>query len=601
MSEDRQDPERAAQAELMSADPRQRSAAAQLLISRLDLEEAHAPRFNKKESQLKHTYPTVARALKPLSSAELRRCFQQINDSARVSLLRALKALDAASLQRLEEREGLISQALSAATPKVRQGCAQLLSALPILTLSILREALWREEVYFVRSSLILAIGRRPELEARATLEEWSQHRADLGEALGAQEREALLKAQSALALHMGDAQRSLSLNAPLDRPLLWCAPLGLEAPLCAELSELGWRAPQLVTGLRGHPLERAGLVSALRPSSAQGAALLSAEPLSRPRCADGLALLLATRVGRADEAQVHRFSELLLLAERALNGPSELREESSRLSTPVTYRVELPSAPRGARRALRSRCRALMASLFSGSIESPSDYQVTLMPRFGGHDSLLLRLDALSSRQGYARVADVGASMSQTVAASVARHSRVTRERLQASVEGSYIVLDPTCGSGTLLLERALLDAPAGATYHGQDLSRVAHRASLDNLRALSLSRPELMGRVSFQQIDSAQAEWPWFDEALMNLPFGLRVTGARGQRASRGELEGLYEQLFRRASERAKPNATLTCYSARQALMERASQASGWRPLSAQSLWSGGLLVRLVSYQRP
>jgi len=600
-----QDLERWAQGELMSADPKRRSAAAQQLVSSLDLTLSHASEMDKKEAQLKHIYGAEASVAQSLSVSWFMGFFTHASDSAQVSLLRALRDLTLTSLVRLERGEGLLTWALSAPTPKVRQRCAQLLSAHPILPLSHLREALWAEEVYFVRSSIILAIGRLSDPEARATLELWAQRPLPPDQELGAQERSALLKAKSALSrLHPGSSP-TLSLQPNSNQALLWCAPLGLERPLCAELSEAGWRSVTPLSDAHGGPLKRAGLVSARLPTQLEGASITAERPLQRPRCSEGLALMLSTRPSRGDESRAHRLGKLLSLAEHSGASTAELIAQAQTLSAPFQYRVDVSVKAREARRALLSRSRALMASLFPHATESPSDYQAQLMARFGGQDTLILRLDALSVRPEPTRVVDVGASMAQPVASAVARHSRMTRSQL-GPVEGEgYVILDPTCGSGTLLLERLLLERElkrdVNVHLYGHDLSRVAHNASLENLSALSQRYPTLGKQARFQKLDSAQATWPWFDEALMNLPFGLRVTGARGQRADQGELEELYLSLFQRATERAKPRATLTVYSARRALLERASREAGWRMMSAQDLWSGGLLVHLVSYRQP
>ena len=605
MSAQGQDLERWAHGELMSADPKRRSMAAQRLVFSLDLALSHASEMDKKESQLKHTYGDEASAPKAMSATGFMAYFTRASDSAQVSLLRALRDLKINPLVRLERSVGLLTWALSAPAPKVRQRCAQLLSAHPILSLSHLREALWAEEVYFVRSSIILAIGRLSDPEARSALALWAQRPLTSDQELGAQERSALLKATSALSHLHPDASPTLSFHSPVGQALIWCAPLGLERSLCAELSQAGWRNATPLSDAHGHSLERAGLVLALPPTQLEDVTITAQAPLPRPRCSEGLTLMLSTRPSRGDEPRAHRLSELLHLAERALADRPELMNQAKMLTAPFQYRIDLSVKSREAHRALLSRSRALMTSLFPHGVESPSDYQAQLIARFGDQDTLILRLDALSTRPEPNRVADVGASMAQPVASAVARHSQMTRAQL-GLVEGEgHVILDPTCGSGTLLLERALLECEleqdVSAQFYGHDLSRVAHSSCLENLGALSLHDPELGRRVRFQRLDSAQATWPWFDEALMNLPFGLRVTGASGQRATQGELNELYFALFQRAAERAKPRATLTAYSARRALLERASREAGWRVMSAQSLWSGGLLVHLVSYRRP
>ena len=592
---------------LSSADPRERSQAARALIARLDISSIGGARPScliEKENQDKHIITGEASPLERLGAHELCAVFCQLTASAQVALLRALSSLSLEGLEALEREVKLITLALKLETPKVRQAAAQLLSERPILSDALLLSSLEAEEVYFVRASLILALGRSTEPGGAARLQAWERSMSQREGGLGAREREALLKAYSALSLaDQRQARAPLRLTRPsLERALIWCAPLGLEDALSEELSaddysDLSpWRLSpdSLASGQ--------GLVLASPSPLTEPYELSEAHALARPRCAEGLALLIASGRPSAHSPRAQRLSALLSAAQSAAAQPLPLSPAS--LSEPLRYRIELPIKDRAERRRLLLNCRALMAERFPGSIESPSDYQAQLIPRFGDWDSLLLRLDALSSPRGFARLADVGASMSQPVAAAVARLSARCRAAKPAPTEPP-VIFDPTCGSGALIIERALLSPRLNAGMEtrliGQDLSKLALRVSLQNHERLIALRPELAGRLSFQRGDSGASPWPRFDEALMNLPFGLRVTGARGQRAQSGELEQLYEGVFVRAAEAAQPHATLTCYSAQRALMERAAQAAGWRPLSSRRVWAGGLLVHLVCYARP
>lgn len=586
--------------ELLSEDPKRRSAAAQQLVAHLDVSLTHmsdVDQIHKKEAQLKHSPPHEARDLDLLNSTSFFSYFQHGTDHARVSLLRALKTLSFTSLQCLENQSKLISLTLSAPTPKVRQSCAQLLSSHPLLPLPTLQNALNHEDVYFVRVSLILAIGRLSNTDAVTVLQTWQHQRQQAGLLIGSQEHEALIKAQSALL--QSDSSSEISLNLQPNAYLTWCAPLGLETPLMEELSAQGWQEVQSLFSL--NPLAKeSGLILAKRPSALLQQQINTQTPLIRLRCAEGLCLVLSVTQSRSDHSQVARFEALITQASQNAQHLS-LRSQIAQLSSPVHYRIDLPSCKdRASRQNLLKHCRSLMTLLCPQSVESPSAYQVQLSARFGASDALLLKLDRLSLPQGFKRSQDVGASMAHAVAASVARHSQATRDQLGNFGSSPYVVFDPTCGSGTLLFERALLSSDEEeCSFVGQDISKVAYSSSVHNLDEFSILYPKLSKQIRFHR-RSSEALWPWFDEALMNLPFGLRVTGKQGRRSSAGELEALYFKLFARAAERAKPYATLTCYSVRRSLLDRAASASHWQIINTHQLWSGGLLVHLISYRR-
>ena len=92
--------------------------------------------------------------------------------------------------------------------------------------------------------------------------------------------------------------------------------------------------------------------------------------------------------------------------------------------------------------------------------------------------------------------------------------------------------VLDPCCGSGTMLIERAMYDTTG--QLMGIDISRRAARIAEDNAEAAGLE-----ARFIVKDCTQFKAKTR-FDEIISNLPFGNRV----------GDHETnvhLYDELFR------------------------------------------------------
>src|SRR5262249_24429841 len=152
-----------------------------------------------------------------------------------------------------------------------------------------------------------------------------------------------------------------------------------------------------------------------------------------------------------------------------------------------------------GARRAARP----------LGLVDGPSRYAIELVVESDGQGAqLLVRPSFVRDTRFSYRVRDVPAAIDPVIGAGLARLAFTSEQAT---------VLDPTCGSATLLIERGQLGAEH---LIGVDRAREAVEAAHTNLRAAGLLR-----RAAVSQGDSADARrWPAYDELLANLPFGLR-----------------------------------------------------------------------------
>ena len=108
-------------------------------------------------------------------------------------------------------------------------------------------------------------------------------------------------------------------------------------------------------------------------------------------------------------------------------------------------------------------------------------------------------------------RKESIAASINPVTAASI---MRVCEPYMKPDAD----VLDPFCGSGTMLIERAMLK-PA-ASLVGVDISAQAIKAALANRRAsglrIALIHGDILGYGAAQ-----------YDEIIANMPFGIRVSG--------------------------------------------------------------------------
>ncbi len=174
-----------------------------------------------------------------------------------------------------------------------------------------------------------------------------------------------------------------------------------------------------------------------------------------------------------------------------------------------TTYRLHVdgPRRSRAELRTLLTRLRRLLAPL--GITDQPAayDYQIVLTQQ----DTFEIEPSFLGDDRFAYRHKDVGASIHPVIGASLAR---------LVATGPTAVVHDPTCGSGTLLVERALLGAGA---VSGTDITQVAVDAATTNIQAAGLDIAIKLG-------DSALIEtWPEFvDEVIVNLPFGVRTFGS-------------------------------------------------------------------------
>lgn len=395
-----------------------------------------------------------------------------------------------------------------------------------------LRAALEREEVLWVRPSIILALGKIGDDDARAAL-------ADV-EPRSEAESEALRKARDRVsAPATGFVWRG---DATIDR-LFASVPFGLEDVAIAEAAERTIEASLVRRGVIALRAPLPGLRNALR-------------------CVYDIRFLIA-------EGAPGAFTDTI--AKARVPWREWIRSESDAL--PYRFSLENVRVPRQQFSDVLRLARETFAPL--GLIDSPSNYAAMLRVEADADATRIWFVPTFEPDERFAyRLADVGASINPVVGACLARLVRGKESR---------VVVDPTCGSGTLLIERALLDS--GVMLSGIDISPTAIRAATGNVIAAKLA-----ARIAIRQADGGDsAAWPdRCDEVLANLPFGNRTEDRN--------LDGLYRRVVGNIGRTLAPGGRALLYTAHTktliALLRRTPQLA---VREERRVESGGLQVGL------
>jgi predicted RNA methylase len=559
---------------LSSADPKARREASIRLIEKLDQRYNHIT--NKNKSQINSEKPHQEyRSLIALID-------HKIPPVARSAFLYALSHSEHA--RSLEPK--WLTLSLKSDSAKVRKATASLLERHPLLSSEELMNALNTEEAHFVRERLITALGQCSSAEVRDALEAYTPR--------GPKEERAR---QVVLRRLGGGLETSNQESKPLfDRypipqgRLTFLTPSGLTWTLMEECLE--------TTDLKSSKMNK------IVPELSLETLSMSA-PITRPRCASVLALPLQRLTSPTSLSLMTRASRLVSrwtdrLRDRPASQEALRRLSMSASAERIQYRVDLPKTPtrhlreqprqrRKQHREMKRERSQLLDQLSTTLhphghwIESPSRYDFQFRFHFSHVDLLYLDLSPFTRSPFPSLRISVGASIASETAAGLARWSRYAWRRHQSipspSAHRDHRVIDPTCGSGALLFERGLLAQASGerVTLIGVDVSEVAYRAASKNADLWGLD-PQ-MTTTKLTQGDSSKASvWCPFDEALMNLPFGMRVKAPQGDRAphlvsaleERAGLKALYESILHQAITHMKSRATLTIYTTQRRLME-------------------------------
>ena len=456
--------------------------------------------------------------------------------------------------------EDLCRVLLTDQEPKVRKNAAVTLGkAGRSDSVEALLQALGQEGVPWVRPSLILALGAVGGPAAHAALRAMAPTTAA--------EEEALRKALDRLASH--DRRVDWSYDADWPGTVVLDVPPGLEEVALEEAA---------AHGIGSVRRESPGRLRCPETTAPWGSGAL--------RCVYGV-LIQAGRIPLSTLGQPSEWGKTLgaFLADspsirgihRLLNVPDgtvqyrfsmeDRRGENQRLRKGL-----LKGMKKRLLNEVRKACRPL------GWVDSPSTYDIELKVSIEERAAdVFIKPSFVNDTRFAYRHKDVGAAMNPVVAACLARLVRTPHART---------VFDPTCGSGTLLIERALIGTN-GLALKGLDISKTAIQAARTNIAAAGRAR-----QITVETGHAAQEKsWPVCDEVIANLPFGLRTS------SSKMDLEGLYHAILTNLALRLQPQGRALFYTGNKKLFEKvlSKHKHTFRTARRLRVLSGGLWVHI------
>ena len=477
----------------------------------------------------------------------------QLDTEAAASALSELTAAAKKQAARAEldallgDRAGVKQLLLTAPEPKARKNAARLLGALGHAEdAAALADALSREQTRFVTPSILLALGSVGGEAAKEALAAYAVPQAqDETEEKHCREiAEAYRKALCAF-----EADKPLPVYAPAGEcDVLLVAPEGFSDALCAELTELGYTPRGIAQGaiVRTNELQK----------------------LYRARC----------------------FSEALIPLGGRLPVTPEAVAKAGKPVLTLPWRVEL----RGYAGDRAAFIRAVNALLGGG--DNPSHYALELRVHCRKKDcDVFLRVANQPDGRFSYRKRAIPASIAPATAACLARlavsawrgepegleaapGAAEKAERARPAANAKPHVLDPFCGSGTLLIELARRTPCASLT--GVDIAPSALSAA--RINAASAHTPILLLQKDALRFEVRAP----YDIVMANLPFGNRV-------GTHEDNEPLYRAFVRRLPELLADSGVAVLYTMERRLLAQCVQNTpGLTLVTSLRTEAGGLL---------
>ena len=410
--------------------------------------------------------------------------------------------------------------------PKVRKNTARLLSLIgEKRDVPVLIRQLEEEKTLFVLPSVILALGNTDSKEAERALSNYTVPSSSVeSEQKNILETEiALRKARNRFEKNV--FQKTLVLDT--EKEILLTAPEGFEDILKEELEERGFSVRTLKKGCLVRTADIAELYSM--------------------RCAEEILIVVKRN------AEFHPESIAKLICKDAQQLP---------------YRIELRGYSGNRTQWLEE------LICFCGGKNNPSSYAQEFRILVHGEKADIYRkLFTVPDRRYAYRKKTISASMHPALAACIVRYAMKKR----GTFTGEESILDPCCGSGTLLFERE--NAGHCRRLLGADIREETVQIARENGKA-GKSKAGFIGK----DLKKLYLTEP-VDEIYANLPFGNRVGNHKNN------LE-LYAGLAKKLPEWLKPGAFAVLYTMEGKLLkEEVEKIPGLRILEIRSTEAGGL----------
>lgn len=237
-----------------------------------------------------------------------------------------------------------------------------------------------------------------------------------------------------------------------------------------------------------------------------------------------------------------------------------------------LNYRIEAGKYPPDQRQKIIKKISAGLGSF--GYMDNPSAYSFELRAHRNGS---IYAVFTDGDRFSY-RIKAISASINPVTAASV-------MQLCKPYFKDNADVLDPFCGSATMLIERSM--AKPVKKLIGVDKSPIAIKASVANRKAsgidMSLIKSDILHFGGFK-----------FDEIITNMPFGNRVSGHK-------QNQTLYRAFVDRLDNLLKPDGTAFLYTQEKKLLRDNIKKSNKFKIYKEELFdSGGLYPTLFIIKR-
>lgn len=246
------------------------------------------------------------------------------------------------------------------------------------------------------------------------------------------------------------------------------------------------------------------------------------------------------------------------VIGEKLLNaGMLEYIQKRHKEETPFLFRVEVKGIKDIAEKnRLAKDLSEYLEKYGKGKlVNEPSFYEAEIRVISGSHGSrVFLKLTCLADERFSYRKYTTSSSMNPAKAA------------LMIHYVGPYLkpdanVLDPFCGTGTLLIERAM--AVSSRSMYGLDISGQALQAAWENSH-----RANILLQLIQRNFNDFRHEY-LFDEILTDMP-------RRGGNKTAREIEYLYHLLFTKGDELLSPDGIMAVYSEEPGMMEKELKGS-------------------------
>lgn len=443
--------------------------------------------------------------------------------------------------------------------PKVRKNVARLLGQLTMENdLPSLIDALEKEETLFVVPSLILSIGMFPCEEARVALQasqDRYQHFSITPE--NKKHYDEIMHALSKARNQFAQDVPCTFLGFPSTITVLGTAMRGCGDLLAEEASEqpLSYKQKQDHLLFSSHDFHS---VSALRCAE-EFLIPLSQHPFS---CLD-------FNNDRLSKSEINVWIEMIQTPLRAF---VSLAEQSFQCDA-LRYRIELRYFPHRYRAMIAMALEQSMQKISSALTNATTQYHLELRMEYHERknqcDFYAKSFIPPDERFAY-RVDSLPASIHPVTAASLLRFAK-------PFLRPNATVMDPCCGSATLLIERNKL-VPTSALV-GIDKNNTALSIARKNAKMAETTIDLIGGR-----LETFHPNQP-FDEVIANLPFGTRV-------GTHEEIQSLHQSLFRRLSDFLTPKGVAVLYTTQQNLVRQLANRHGYTICQSRPFYAGGLI---------